>query len=251
MPSFGRNAASGRPDARRALRLGRIGQGPGDEVVAVVLEAELPAVEIQCHGGAARSRWSSTPSRRPVPRSSDMLELADCPLGGRPACRRGTVDLARAADAPDRGDLAGSVARRLRRELAPIVSLAIDRPTRSALAGLDALIARAPVGLRLLSGWKVVIAGRPNVGKSRLLNALAGFARAIVDPTPGTTRDVVTLRTSFGGWPVELADTAGLREARPDRELGIERSRSEQREADLVLLVLDRSEPLQSRSTAN
>jgi len=99
--------------------------------------------------------------------------------------------------------------------------------------------------VRLLSGWKVVIAGRPNVGKSRLLNALAGFPRAIVDRAPGTTRDVVRFATSFEGWPVEVADTAGLRGTDDAIESqGIERSRREQRQADLVLLVLDRSEPL-------
>ena len=92
-----------------------------------------------------------------------------------------------------------------------------------------------------------MIGGRPNVGKSRLLNALAGFPRAIVDPAPGTTRDVVRYPTSFGGWPVELADTAGLRGTDDLVEsLGIERSRREQHQADLVLLVLDRSEPLQA-----
>jgi tRNA modification GTPase len=90
-----------------------------------------------------------------------------------------------------------------------------------------------------------VIAGRPNVGKSRLLNALAGFPRAIVDPTPGTTRDVVPIRTSFGGWPIEIVDTAGLRPTSDAIEnLGIAMSHREQERADLVLLVLDRSEPL-------
>jgi tRNA modification GTPase len=85
------------------------------------------------------------------------------------------------------------------------------------------------------------------VGKSRLLNALAGFPRAIVDPAPGTTRDVVTIRTSFGGWPVEIVDTAGLRTTHDAIEnLGIARSHREQECADVVLLVLDRSEPLQS-----
>src|SRR5206468_12815742 len=114
------------------------------------------------------------------------------------------------------------------------------------LDGLDRVIRRAAVGLRLISGWKVVIAGRPNVGKSRLFNAMAGFARAIVDPTPGVTRDVVTFRTAFGGWPVELADTAGLRATEDAIEsMGIARSRREQVDADLVLLVLDRSELLQ------
>jgi tRNA modification GTPase len=122
----------------------------------------------------------------------------------------------------------------------------LDDPS-TALDLLDALIRRAEPGLRLVNGWRVVLAGRPNVGKSRLLNALAGFERAIVDPSPGTTRDVVSIRTAFDGWPVELADTAGLRPAR-DADLveasGIALARTHQKEADLVLVVLDRSEPL-------
>jgi tRNA modification GTPase len=111
--------------------------------------------------------------------------------------------------------------------------------------GLDALIERGRLGLRLLCGWKVVIAGRPNVGKSRLLNSLCGFHRAIVDGVPGTTRDVISFQTAFGGWPVEIADTAGLRAtADPIEHLGMERTLRELDTADLVLLVLDRSESL-------
>ena len=73
-----------------------------------------------------------------------------------------------------------------------------------------------------------------------------GFSRSIVDPTPGTTRDVVSFTASFAGWPVELADTAGVRRAvDPIEALGVERSLREQEQADLVLLVVDRSQPLQ------
>jgi tRNA modification GTPase len=116
----------------------------------------------------------------------------------------------------------------------------------AALAGLDVLLQRAEVGLHLISGWKIVISGRPNVGKSRLLNALAGFRRAIVDPAPGTTRDVVTVQTSFEGWPVELADTAGLRSGEDAVEIqGIARSLRQQEQADLILLVIDLSQPLE------
>ena len=111
---------------------------------------------------------------------------------------------------------------------------------------LDRLIARGQVGVRLTTGWRVVIAGRPNVGKSRLLNALAGYQRAIVDPTPGTTRDLVTALTAFDGWPVELVDTAGVRETDDAIERsGIDRTLQQTETADLVLKVLDRSEPLQ------
>ena len=97
----------------------------------------------------------------------------------------------------------------LRAEIARLADLFLTN-SLSGLAGLDALIARGALGLRLLSGWKVVIAGRPNAGKSRLLNALCGFHRAIVEQGTNTTRDVVAFGP-FGGWPVELSDTAGLR----------------------------------------
>ena len=70
-----------------------------------------------------------------------------------------------------------------------------------------------PVAEHLDRPWRVVIAGAPNVGKSSLVNALAGFARSLVSPTAGTTRDVVTTRIALDGWPIELCDTAGQRES--------------------------------------
>ena len=90
----------------------------------------------------------------------------------------------------------------------------------------------------------ITLAGRPNVGKSSLLNALLGFDRAIVHGNPGTTRDVVDSVVEWNGIPVRLVDTAGLREdPGPVEAVGIERSRDELLKADLVLWVVDVSEP--------
>jgi tRNA modification GTPase len=97
--------------------------------------------------------------------------------------------------------------------------------------------------LHLTIPWRVVIAGRPNAGKSSLLNALLGFQRSIISPQPGTTRDVVTAVTAFDGWPVELRDTAGLRESRDAIEAaGVASARREIEEADLLLLVIPANE---------
>ncbi len=95
-------------------------------------------------------------------------------------------------------------------------------------------------GSLLRSGINVVLAGRPNVGKSSLLNRLAGEERAIVTPIPGTTRDAVRETISIEGVPLNLVDTAGLRSATDEVErLGIERTWHELGRADLVLMMLD------------
>jgi tRNA modification GTPase len=100
-----------------------------------------------------------------------------------------------------------------------------------------------PVGLHLVTPWKVVIAGAPNVGKSSLVNAIAGYQRSIVSPIAGTTRDVVTTFVALDGWPVELADTAGLRRAEESLEAeGIALARRFLKEADLTVWLLDGSE---------
>lgn len=104
----------------------------------------------------------------------------------------------------------------------------------------ESVLRFAEVGRHLVSPWRVVIAGEPNVGKSSLVNALAGYQRSIVSETPGTTRDVVTTRIALDGWPIELADTAGQREeASPLESAGIRLAREETAQADLTLWVLD------------
>jgi tRNA modification GTPase len=232
------------------LRLGRIGSGLGDEVVAVVLApaggsvdsgAEVE-VEIQCHGGAAAVGLvvdalvrQGAERRQPVAwvRHSARLAIeaeAQVDLARAPTLRAAEILLEQAH---------GALTAAIRRLIA-----ALDDDRAAALDALDTLRQHAHVGLHLAAGWRVVLAGRPNVGKSRLLNALAGYGRAIVDPAPGTTRDVVTVQSAVDGWPVELADTAGLRDPADALEAaGIARARDRQHEADLILLVLDRSEP--------
>ena len=130
----------------------------------------------------------------------------------------------------------------LRRELDEIEQ-AIGRGDASSARGrIDALLARAELGRHLTRPWSAVLAGRVNVGKSSLLNALAGHGRAIVHHAPGTTRDAVTVTTAIDGWPVELCDTAGLRSPGDAIErAGIELARQRLAGADLVVVVADRS----------
>lgn len=114
----------------------------------------------------------------------------------------------------------------------------------SAAASLDRLLATCGRGKVLKSGVRTAIVGRPNAGKSSLLNALAGYERAIVTDIPGTTRDTVEESVLCGGVLLRLTDTAGIRHTEDTVEkLGVERSRAAMEAADLVLAVVDTSRP--------
>ena len=107
-------------------------------------------------------------------------------------------------------------------------------------------------GARILrEGASVVLAGRPNVGKSSLMNALLNQERAIVTDIPGTTRDVLTERLSLGGIAVELSDTAGQRDTLdPIERIGVDRARQAVDRADVVRIVLDAAAPLDAEDEA-
>jgi tRNA modification GTPase len=110
----------------------------------------------------------------------------------------------------------------------------------SAIGEAEALLETARRGRATAEGLTAVILGRPNAGKSTLLNAMCGLERAIVTPVAGTTRDLLRETLEIGGLPVTVIDTAGLRETREEvEEIGIRRSREAAEHADLVLYLVD------------
>ena len=110
---------------------------------------------------------------------------------------------------------------------------------------MEALLARSERGRIIREGLRTAIVGRPNAGKSSLLNALLQEDRAIVTDIPGTTRDTIEESIRIGGVPLVLMDTAGLRHTDNQVEkIGIERARQSMQRADLILAVLDGSRPL-------
>ena len=130
-------------------------------------------------------------------------------------------------------------------ELEEDVTTALPAKLCAAQAELEALVAQGLNAKVLREGARVAIIGRPNAGKSSLLNALAGAERAIVTHYAGTTRDVLAEAVSIEGIPVTLFDTAGIRTAQdPVERIGVERARQAADRADLLLLCLDSASPL-------
>jgi tRNA modification GTPase len=121
----------------------------------------------------------------------------------------------------------------------------IEVAVRGVAVRIAELLADARRGRTVREGAHVVIAGRPNVGKSSIFNSLAGHGRAIVTAVPGTTRDLVTEQADIGGLAVTLVDTAGLRETADlvERE-GVDRARQAATVATLLVVVLDQSQAL-------
>ena len=120
-----------------------------------------------------------------------------------------------------------------------------------ARAALEQVLAEAGRGQLLHDGIRIVLAGEPNVGKSSLLNALAGDEIAIVTPIAGTTRDTVRSRVSLKGLPTEIVDTAGLRDTTdPIEIIGIERTRAAIADADLALILVEAAADVPARLLA-
>ncbi len=249
-----------------------------DEVLVLVMRAprsytKEDVVEIHCHGGQASIKKVLDLTLQSGARLADPGEFTKRAfLNGRLdlAQAEAVIDIIRAkTDASLRmavGHLTGSLSgkiRGLRQEILRMIAqleAAIDFPEEDieelaaqevalalgdTLKQVELLLATAKAGRILRDGLETVIIGKPNVGKSSLLNALVGEKRAIVTDIPGTTRDIIEEYVNIRGIPLKIVDTAGIRDTDDVVEkIGVERAREIMVNADLILLLLDSSQPL-------
>jgi tRNA modification GTPase len=215
---------------------------PAEDVV--VLRRGPREFEIHCHGGlAAADAVLASLERHGCRRRPWTDWLLDGGAGQVEVEARDA--LSRAGGPKAARILARQLAGSLQAELARLDGLLRAGCAEEANATIDGLLRASRVGLRLTRPWRVVVAGPTNAGKSSLVNAVAGYARAIVSPQPGTTRDLLETRIVLDGWEVELVDTAGLRAAGAAaaaggvEKAGIERAIAACGDADLVLRVHD------------
>ena len=268
-----------KPLSDHRLVYGRIVDPEHSEVVDEALVAYMVAphtytrediVEINCHGGVV-----------PLQRTLGLALGCGARLAGPGeftlrAFLNGRIDLSQAESVLDiiqaktdsslrlavqglAGKLSGQI-RGIRNELLSVLAYLTARidfpddeveeqdasgPIQKALSDLENLIAGADAGIIYRHGIRTAIVGRPNVGKSSLLNRLLRENRAIVTPIPGTTRDTLEEMVNLKGVPFILIDTAGITDTEDAIEsLGVERSRKAIAQADLVLLVIDAGKPL-------
>jgi tRNA modification GTPase len=249
-----------------------------DEVLLAVLRAPRTftredTVEISCHGGILPAKLILDAILGSGARLAEPGEFT------RRAFLNGRIDLAQAEAVADlihsrtelalaaaNEQLAGQLSRRINRlrddllhilahveahidfpdeDIAPDTREQLLKRLEDGLGFIAQLLQTANEGQILRRGIRAAIVGRPNSGKSSLLNQLLGHDRAIVSPIPGTTRDTIEETANVRGLPVVFIDTAGLREARDEIEIeGIRRSRQSLAQAELILHVLDANQPL-------
>jgi tRNA modification GTPase len=224
--------------------VGRLGADLADEVVlAVKRAAPVPWLEVHAHGGLAVTRMLldqlTARGLRACGWEEFLRQTTENPLRAAAA-----IALAHAPTVRTAAVLLDQHEGALAKAIKEILALLQRGDIPEATSRLEELAGWASLGRHLTTPWRVVVAGAPNVGKSSLVNALAGYQRSITDPTPGTTRDVVTVRLAIDGWPVELADTAGQRGPTWTlEEEGIRLALATMTQADLVLWLLDASAP--------
>jgi tRNA modification GTPase len=233
-------AANGRAVSAQPLNrvsFGRWGHDVPEDVVVCRISAEV--VEIHCHGGAAAVRRVLNDLAQRGCRIISWQDLAAA--GANRIDSESTIALTQATTL--------RTARILLEQQSGLLRSAIEElrsvPLGEVVARTTDMLSWSEFGRHLTEPWQVVLCGLANVGKSSLINALLGYSRSIVFDEPGTTRDVVTGQTAFDGWPVELSDTAGLRQGADELESeGVSRATRRAAEADLIVLVFDQSRPV-------
>jgi tRNA modification GTPase len=249
-----------------------------DEVLLAVMRAPRTftredVVEITCHGGILPAKLVLDAALESGARLAEPGEFT------RRAFLNGRIDLAQAEAVADlihsrtelalraaNEQLAGKLSQRINtlrdgmvetlahieahidfpeEDIAPDAQAQLIARLEGGVAAMNELLRTASEGQILRRGIRAAIIGRPNAGKSSLLNQLLGRDRAIVSAIPGTTRDTIEETANVRGMPVVFIDTAGLREAGDELELeGVRRSRQSLRQAEFILHVFDVSEPL-------
>jgi len=249
-----------------------------DEVLVVIMRGPRSytredVVEIHCHGGAVPLKNILALTLRYGARLAEPGEFT------KRAFLNGRLDLAQAeavieiirakTDASLRmalGHLEGALSGKIRRlrdeilamianleatidfpeeDIEELTAVAVKEAVGGVLGEIDHLLATKETGRILREGLETVIIGKPNVGKSSLLNALLQEKRAIVTDVPGTTRDIIEEFVNIRGVPLKIVDTAGIRETADIVEkLGVEKTRQYIGTADLILVLLDSSLPL-------
>jgi tRNA modification GTPase len=219
---------------QRVLRLclanGAVSAGPGEFTRRAFLSGKMNLAEaeavmdlISARGESARKAALSARDGR---LSKETAKIAAALLAE-------SAHLAAWADYPEE-------------DLEPVDEVTLARKLRQTEGEIDALLATWDRGKLLREGVDAVIAGRPNVGKSALMNLLAGENRSIVTDIPGTTRDVVEDSVRLGDILLRLSDTAGIRDTSdPVEQIGVSRARDRIESAGLILAVFDRSIPLE------
>lgn len=209
------------------------GEKHAEQVVVCQVQAER--VEISCHGGRAVTRaiLASLQQAGAVSGSPPDTQLSLIATNAQTALIAARTDRAAAI-------LLDQLGGALERAIEEAASQVQRGDFSAAEQVLNALHSRSQLGLRLTAGWQVVLAGPPNAGKSSLINALAGKETSIVHATPGTTRDWVEASLAVDGWPVQVSDTAGIRESNDAIEqAGVSLAREQIAQADIILLVID------------
>jgi len=263
------------PESARQMQLTRVALAGGGSDTALVVFMPGPhsytgddIVEIHCHGGNLIGRRVLENILQHGARMAEPGEFT------YRAFLNGKMDLTQAEAVADligagsdralrlaERQASGQLGSRIRELRAQLVDLLADCESRLDFAeehldwqspaavnaqlqkiadALSPLLASSREGAILRQGIRIVIAGRPNAGKSSLLNLLLGYERAIVTAIPGTTRDTLEEAATLRGIPVRLTDTAGIRDTAGEiEELGIDRSKQSMRQAQLILWLLD------------
>ncbi len=246
------------------LSFGQWGDEPVEDVV--ICRDSDESFEVHCHGGHAAvqrivrdltrvgcervdwpSQWASASGVASGPRSTTAEKTGGLTPPRSPNTEREFADaLSQATTMRTAAWIVGQTGR-LSAAIRQLQRFVVTGQRNEIVVMLDSILRWSQFGRHLTQPWSVVLAGRPNVGKSSLINALVGYERSIVFDQPGTTRDVVTVETVFDGWPIRLSDTAGQRGSVDELESsGIARAREALSVANCPVLLIDVSQPPQS-----